>query len=254
MTVSHYVAYALLPHSSQKGFDMKYSRRLQHHLATKTTDYCNCACSLTGCTPLLLFLRGFEEWFLGNDASSIARRTKSLFLIRSFLLEDMLNPLHQHSLELIRVATFRAFELTHTCCRRVWMSKTSSQPPSPRFEKAEVDEIQDEERLLMSQFESTVDGLEQLYQLRGIPLPAFFHTSWKDRMLELMPKDSEMNEVDVQGLNSIGVKVLKTADKKSKQKSDAEWYDNNTFLKLPTPYRFINLWLELFDESKLAAS
>jgi len=214
ITMSHYVAFALSPRFFWRDYvDLSHLRNLQHELDGETTDFCSCPCSPNGCIPLSIFLRESEEHFLSHIRPSFVSLRK-LSLLRTYVLEDIHELLQKYSKHLIRIATMNAFEISHTCCKRTYWETTTGSGShgwanslAPRFGRIETNEIQVEERLLISEFTSVVNELESLYQQQDIPLPAFIHTVWKDKMLELMEGDVEPSETDMQQLAAVGVKL-----------------------------------------------
>jgi len=191
---------------------------------------------------------------------------RKLSLVRTYVLEDIRELLHKYSKHLIRIATMNAFDLSHTCCKiACWKTTTGSGSPEwatslePRFGRIETNEIQVEERLLISEFTSVVNELESLYQQQDIPLSTFIHTVWKDKMLELMEGDVEPSETDMQQLAAVGVKLSDPQSVDIDEEYDDEYdgeYDDECNIKgsywyYPTPYRYINFWLALFDTSQL---
>ena len=137
-------------------------------------DFCQCACSKSGCTPAHILLK-FHQHF---------RKHKSIYPLSQYiwtlewihLLEDVKGYefAKQCILDLLRVAKFEEMGLTHTCChkrhrRGLWQA----------LDEDEVIEIMDEEKEM-------IDDLEM--QMREIEhgLGSDLENSWMKELAQLL--------------------------------------------------------------------
>jgi hypothetical protein len=134
-------------------------------------DKCCCACSTLGCTPINVLLKEHRklwetpylclprcQYFLCLEWFDLIRKIKGVECAKRCLLD------------MIRVIRFEELGLTHTCCRKVdsepkglWMS----------LDDEEVDEILDEEKELIFDFDSQMFEIEKDIQ-SGSDLDAIF--------------------------------------------------------------------------------
>ena len=118
-------------------------------------DSCLCGCSLYGCTPTTVFLKGMNFFYW--------RYCNSMFLYEvSALLYNWYNALAAVGLtasdirkEVERCIAFKKLGLTHTCCKPHLMVDYYGDPFNwKRFPDDDADEIREEEEELLSQLEN----------------------------------------------------------------------------------------------------
>ncbi|KAJ9635400.1 hypothetical protein H2199_008403 [Coniosporium tulheliwenetii] len=108
--------------------------------------------------------------------------------------------------ELLRLKTFEALNLTHTCCDGN-CDLRKRQSPTP--EETEIDEIQDEERILIAQLEELVAEFDFEFERRQEPLLAFLDGYWTERMEEVLAESDSSDEEAIRQIEELGVKVRK---------------------------------------------
>lgn len=133
---------------------------LKHGADAFLGDQCQCACSVLGCTPGHLLLKECRRLWLTGNISALPR--SQYYLCREWLdLIQEVNGLErakQCLLDIIRLARFEQHGLTHTCCRR---SSSEACNSWTNLEEEEVNEIRDEEKELVSEFESAMTEVER---------------------------------------------------------------------------------------------
>jgi len=243
-TISHYIASGLprfLHRSQGFDFDDRVSREfgmglesrqcLTSALENLSRDDCRCACSAGGCTPLTISLK---------HVSNEHRSERVIRWKRHILLDSV----QQRPLEIIRFAAFDALELTHTCCR---LGFSDCKQLHSSVEDDDIEEVQAEERVLISKFMAVVNELERLYGQLGISLADFFHRYWKDIMLQAWSQSETLDEEELVEIRKMGVKLMDDADNKSEKQIDEE-ERLGSFMFNPTPNPRINYWLHFFDK------
>jgi len=253
ITKSHYIAYSMSPkygpYSTVRNIQRNLAtlRNLQFALSHEYPDCCTCACSGDGCTPFTLFLRECSECplWIKPFGGPFHSTTKDLSTLNTFIMRDSPDLIHRFADQMIRVATFNAFGMTHTCCKSNIYSR-SLRALGPRFSRTELEEIRHEERYLIMQFEEMVNTLKKLYQTTGLSISNFFHTVWKESMLKVMAKEPTINEEVLSGMRSVGVTIQGQSSQAVSEHSGEFWEDSDSsVLKQPTAYRCINFWLAL---------
>jgi hypothetical protein len=163
---------------------------LMQVLGTDYNEDCNCFCSLTGCTPLsvMLHLLLCINWsFLRKgDHGSIQERCE--------ILEIIINELPENAAianEVIRLITFFDLGLTHTCCRDESINRPFAARLCPFRYKDDVDEIHDEEKDLIEEFENLVAELQNEHLHLGLPLWGFIRSHWSSRVKRYLIENGE---------------------------------------------------------------
>ena len=179
-------------------------------IAYAVQDRCTCACSLAGCTGLLLVLKNFGYTLrTGPHATEPAMAQKWLFLVSELLIETMRQteesgePLYDRLiLDAIRFLTFEGLELRHTCCYcdGNWYSTYD--------DNEERLEIWEEDKLRLAQLEKLIPEFEGKWCELSIPFLQFMKEYWQPRMDQAIQEWEEINE---QELRRIGVIVEETA-------------------------------------------
>jgi hypothetical protein len=155
-------------------------------------DGCMCHCSINGCTPLTVSLRHIRETIkLLSISEDIREESYKHDLVKGVYEIILMNAIHhggspaQVVQSVLRLLTFDALGLTHTCCRED--SSLDLQP----FSKVDGSEIHDEERLLLTDLESLVNRFENEYEALGIPLWDFVETHWSVQMTKHVQSKGE---------------------------------------------------------------
>ncbi|GIK07614.1 hypothetical protein Aspvir_003280 [Aspergillus viridinutans] len=170
---------------------------LRGAFTTGLHDACECPCSREGgCTPLSIAIRAlFSPW----SASAAAKLPMAL----PKLLE--LAPKTLETAEtVIRLATFKDLELTHTCCRSFsfWNSGLHILKP---FDPHEAERICDEEAEIIEVLNHIVTGFLKQYQGLAISLVQFMQHYWCPRMQEYLRGGVNLDEGCSTQLNDLGI-------------------------------------------------
>ena len=150
------------------------------------TDNCSCSCSVAGCTPISMTLRIILEgpWKYGPSLR-ISQKEKG-DILQQLLLE--IPSVATAGRDVLRFITFTDLRLTHTCCR---FDERGDRIIDFLFEEEEAAEIQDEERLLLIDFEGLLEDIMREYDQLNIPLLEYIRTSWCHRVREYLWKNGE---------------------------------------------------------------
>lgn len=197
-------------------------------LRSRSQDDCNCVCSSSGCTPLLICLTKHRSH---RDDLTVCLKRRLLRNIAS-----------QRPLEVIRLATFEVFRLTHTCCNVV----EGCPRVHPRIMGEEVEEIQDEERQLILKFHDVITELGGLFQQLQISLSVFFHFYWKETVLQALSNPITSDRNALNGMKNVGVENIRETDDSEEEDAEEE-EDWCTYFKVPTTRQRANYWLKFFD-------
>ncbi|KAJ5176326.1 uncharacterized protein N7482_002203 [Penicillium canariense] len=100
--------------------------------------------------------------------------------------------------------TADAFDLRHTCCRK---SDDISVDDIVHLDKAEVDEIRDEERLLLRDFEILVAEVIAEFDEIGLSIMDFLQGPWYKRMLETLSRLDPYDEEYAKRAQSMGLRL-----------------------------------------------
>ncbi|KAF2234609.1 hypothetical protein EV356DRAFT_146990 [Viridothelium virens] len=174
-------------------------------LGQVSRDNCRCACSLSGCIPLLIALKGYRHSSMLTDAII---RLRGHYIMRAA---------SQLQIEVIRYITFDVSRLTHTCCS---VDEQCGRLYLP-VEEDDVEEICEEERFLIAEFEDVMLEVERLYLQIDDSLPDFLHRQWKEVVMKTWPKtdDDDINKA----------------------------LSSHPHLRKPTSSWRVNYWLRLFS-------
>ncbi|KAI0451236.1 hypothetical protein F5B21DRAFT_387934 [Xylaria acuta] len=174
------------------GHEKEYLEFLKAHqwlieklLRVRVGDACSCPCSVGGCTPWKAFLDGMVRY------QSYAPTLYYPAALCVAVIEAFQTCLGQDDLSLlVRRMTFDALELTHTCCR---FANYISEYTAARHTSEEIDEINSEQRALLTLFADLMDEFEQVAfeDQCGTPLIAsdpegFWVRRWLPRIRETL--------------------------------------------------------------------
>ncbi|KAL5341154.1 hypothetical protein BJX70DRAFT_76123 [Aspergillus crustosus] len=144
-------------------------------------DKCRCFYSISGCAPITLTIRSVL------DPLNICFHLPYHIILLIFLINGP-----QWSLDvaesIMRLLTFEALGLTHTCCKAYWCS-TGTYFDLERFyidgfDEEDAEEIHDEEREYIAEFEILLEELLGKYKEFGLPLWDYLQGYWCARVKE----------------------------------------------------------------------
>ncbi|KAK8875174.1 hypothetical protein PGQ11_005688 [Apiospora arundinis] len=149
---SHYAAFWL---GYKKGHSSKlfeiFPSYFQCLLSTAITDQCYCACSDTGCTQFVYFLKGVWRFNRNWDCD---RHGRCMAWIGTRISD------HNH-MAAIRFLTFGKLDLNHTCCDPMMFCINGK---SWKAFKGDIDGIQEEERAMLRKLELLVEEFENEFR------------------------------------------------------------------------------------------
>ncbi|CAI7673753.1 unnamed protein product [Penicillium pancosmium] len=179
-------------------FDLRYT------LQAPCPDNCLCACSMEGCTPLLAALRHlllrYTPRFYMKDGVNRLPGALNFLISRAERSVDI-------QISIIRLVTFDALDLTHTCCRK---SDTFVDDRLQYMDKTEVDEIRDEESLLLKEFEALLDDLVAEFLRLDLPIMEFLQGPWYRMILGQINRLGTYDEIHMSEVQGIGLKLQAT--------------------------------------------
>lgn len=178
-------------------------------LAVALTDNCLCACSKAGCLPFVTLLKSLPDnvwvrachwrpsdvyWHLPIIVQLASMQDGEFGIEASFWMD------------IIRLETFNALGLTHTCCHQ----EQDCPPLHGVLDPVEADEIRDEEAALIEQLEDLVVEFEKEFALRGSSIIPFLEGYWKQKMDEVLRENPPLSPEEDAQLREIGVVVDKS--------------------------------------------
>ncbi|KIW68146.1 hypothetical protein PV04_04112 [Phialophora macrospora] len=167
-------------------------------LNSSITDGCACACSEQGCVPGVNLLSRIpqlrRDGKQSNPWNSLASRLSSAF-------DNLFMPL-------IRLWTFEALKLTHTCCRHGCANHETQWNKTCPFSTPmddETQEIQDEERELISFHEALMFDFADTW-LACTKGPRYFLSKvWRPRLQQIRRERAKLSEEEIAGFIRLGV-------------------------------------------------
>lgn len=143
----------------------------------ETQDDCCCPCSLTGCSGLTAFLRGMFPTRSNKDLDELINR---LAIVIEVLTSSHVLPSQEHLIDLIAPSVLR-----FVTCRRLNISHTCIHDYYGGIDTEEIEEIQDEERLLILELEGLLAEFVQTLENLSLSFPDFLTGYWRARMKEV---------------------------------------------------------------------
>ncbi|KAL4875899.1 hypothetical protein BJY04DRAFT_201008 [Aspergillus karnatakaensis] len=157
-----------------------YRSFVEHTLSQSCTDLCSCACSSAGCTPLI----GAIKFSLGFWCMPF---TVMIVIWKEVI--ELIQEVAGCGNEVLRLFTFNDLSLTHTCCRPTVGEYYEIE--FTMFDEEDAAEIQDEESVLIEEYEVLVQDLQKEYQRLRIPLWEFLQTHWSDQVRRYLVDNDE---------------------------------------------------------------
>jgi hypothetical protein len=193
-------------------------------LTSEIVDGCFCACTEHGCVPGLNFLGRFGP--LGSYYGPP--------IPWSTLVSQLSSSFDRLFMALVRLWTFQALELTHTCCRhgcgpyrtRLWKPYPFSIPVDD-----EVQEIRDEERELISLHQALMVELTDTWRNSPENPKLFLSKIWRPRIQQIKKQRTKMSDEQLVELSKIGVNIEVNNRNDAEETDDAydewegDWYD-----------------------------
>ncbi|KAJ5930854.1 hypothetical protein N7466_006347 [Penicillium verhagenii] len=149
-------------------------------LSTSPQDSCYCSCSVGGCTPLSVALRGvvndlYRSTYHPEDGPS----NFQLFL-RTVIEYNQSKTEVCHAM--IRILTFDGLGLNHTCCTELQYMN----PWRHTRDEYDLQEIRDEQKNSVERFEKLVSEFRAQFDALELPLMDFFQEVWYKRMVKFL--------------------------------------------------------------------
>lgn len=180
-------------------------------------DSCVCACvagptndggenekrgEFRGCTSFKAALRN-----LMYPSPRFYRQKSASFGVNSFaesigFFIDLVGRTTERDHAVIRLMTFDALDLRHTCCRDSNFDQTLKCP-----DEDEVHEIRDEEQKLLEDFERLVADLTEKFENSGLPIMDFLQGPWYQDVVEYLSHLDPCDEEHVKETQGIGMNL-----------------------------------------------
>jgi hypothetical protein len=181
---------------------IRHSDFLATTLNSSVTDGCACACSEQGCVPgVNVFGRVLQFRTRGNVERTIPWKSLASRLSSAF------NTLF---MALIRLWTFEALDMTHTCCRHGcanYESQWNKPCPFSTPTDYEIQEIQDEEQELISFHEALMMDFTDTWLASTKSPRDFLSKVWRPRLEQIRRERAKLSEEEIVGFSRIGVRV-----------------------------------------------
>lgn len=174
-------------------------------------DSCKCHCSLQGCTPLAMLLKGWKYNWRRNV--EIEEEHEILGSLIDWILKMLAHDLTaSETIELtnstLRFCLFEHLGLGHICCRprhRYWAS--IDQNLLPPIEAEEAREIQEEDEKTLERFHSLLPKAEYEYRRASKSFSEFWSKFYQENIVS-SPQD-EFHENYVRSILETGVRLHK---------------------------------------------
>ncbi|KAF2490880.1 hypothetical protein BU16DRAFT_585229 [Lophium mytilinum] len=157
----------------------------------ESPDSCTCGCSLQGCTSSTFIIKGLIRRSQASDGfiQILSRHCSPNQTYWSWQVQQA-----------IRILTFNALGLRHTCC--LWFSY---RPYVSVQTQEEVDEIRDEDRHQLERFEDLVQEFQIAFNESEETLLSFFRNYWTPRIEEVLNEPYPEDEEEIRRIENIGV-------------------------------------------------
>lgn len=158
-------------------------------IPSSLADYCQCRCTLGGCTPFINMLKTMPRYRHNQHASDM------IHIFSSYLNHFWSDLNFQHHTSAVRYLTFSALEIVHTCCIQGLyggcINRTNEEINEIREEEAPMLDLLEE---LLEEFQSRVDMLSAQASNGPYDFIAFLEGYWSHRMKEV-PEDIDGDDV-----------------------------------------------------------
>lgn len=194
-------------------------------------DACKCGCLRDGCHPYAVMWRAaLGDWSVDHVTQSSLRKTGDKIIGLCKDCETDWTFSRDEVSIVLRVCTFMALPIRHTCCCSWEHEKGRSGYyfawAFRVYEEDEVGEIQEEDihelallENLLLEFESKIDEMD-------CTLATFFEAYWIDRMGKVLQeiRDRPLLEEDVQGAKRLGVTLRVEEENKREDRGQLEYW------------------------------
>jgi len=183
-------------------------------LRSSLSDPCNCACTANGCRPISLALKalvgfqttvnGWEEVYDVDKWKVVVTSLSKLKILIEGLKEDNIAE------DVIRLLTFTALGLTHTCCKHMLELAASDclelgEKMIEVMNQCDAEEIHAEEKDMIAKLDYLVTESMHDFHECGLSLPDFLVTSWQEKMFQALTVKDEFPEEVRRRAEDLGV-------------------------------------------------
>lgn len=166
-------------------------------------DCCICACSSGGCTTLSVALR-FIVLETSKWRSEIQHDHLRKLILSLSVWQDSWPDL---SRAIVKILTFDALGLTHTCCTEIDQFEVVWVPYLAQGgrDETEIGRILDDQYLLLKDFEELMKEMESKLDELDLPLEEFLDGYWYDRVIEYLSRRDHYDEEHVTETRRMGI-------------------------------------------------
>ncbi|KAJ5353483.1 hypothetical protein N7541_006047 [Penicillium brevicompactum] len=169
-------------------------------LIPSVQDCCVCACCHGGCTTLSVALRKWNERFRCHTRGKL--RAEYLWFLISLI--DLTETTIERDHSIIRILTFEALGLRHTCCVEI------DNPCSEFYEddvmdREEVQNIQDEDKHRYKQLDQLVARFDTWFDELELPIMEFLSGPWHSHMVEVLSNRDSYDEEHLRQTRDLGI-------------------------------------------------
>ncbi|KAJ5611871.1 hypothetical protein N7528_008976 [Penicillium herquei] len=191
-------------------------RRDSVFLSPSAQDCCVCACCEGACTTLLVALRHSNS-LLRHSRRPLEAFGRTQYSLLLSILIDLTDHTKTRDRSIIRLFTFEALGLRHTCCCELSMSSYGL----PALEKDdiplwdiyaywtldddEVERIQDEDQLCYGQLEKLVIKFNVWFDELELNIIDFLKGPWQKHMTQILSSHDPYNEDHILGARNLGI-------------------------------------------------
>lgn len=215
--------------SSLDSFGSTFCELLTSVLVEAVYDDCVCACSASGCSPVISLLKGLKQHFWWRELSGrfhdlVGGAAANLIMVIASELGFLAGVQARLGHQLIQALSFeRLMGLRHTCCYIELFPTEFARPDAFIMrEQEEIDEIRAEEAILIERFHLLVKELQGQFDKLAVPFSRFLIEYWEPRMQqeEELDEIASLDEEEVRKVEAIGVVLDRRGPFKSRGTKD----------------------------------
>jgi len=182
---------------------------VKSYFIEKTEDNCVCACTVSGCKPVSMFIKavliGYEE-----KLDFYLERVTYAFQILEmvFEAEDVSSDL---IVDVLRISTFECLGCRHTCCKisaREYIIGHSRLLPQWHMDVEDLQEIHDEDKEALGTLEKIMEQVEIKLHARDCTSLEFAQSQWMPMIRQAVQEQHEtsLSAVELEQMRDVGVK------------------------------------------------
>lgn len=176
-------------------------------LMDRTIDSCACACSIGGCSAIVMTLKGcFMDY---------ADHSQLKAFINTIALVEFIESLEPRSSclvsDILRLWTFNTLKLSHTCCNYGIGHGTFMKSD----DEDEIQRIHDEEQVMLGNLEELLVEFENKKTELEVSTVEFLLGYWRERMREVL---IELGFLNTDGVEPLSLDLVKVVPKEPRRR------------------------------------